>query len=135
MEYLKLNKDLIKQAENAVKIASDFMLKSQFFSPFIIYGKESNKLERLITDSIDKALDAGVEFIEEIDDNSEIVIFCYNEKIKLNDGNLDAIVTQIYGVDEETAYSFAHGYKIIDKQIVFLNKIIFLGNIRNCLVY
>ena len=111
------------------------MRKNQSFSPFIIYGKEFNKPERLMVNSIDEGIDIAVEFIEELSDGSEIVIFCYNEKIKLADGDVDAIITQIYGADEENGYSFAHAYKITNNEIVFLNKVIFLGNIRNFLVY
>jgi hypothetical protein len=135
MKYQQLESSLQKQTEYAVKMASDLLTKNKSFSPFIIYGKEHNKIERLIVDSIDKAIDAAVDFIEDIDDGSEMVILCYNEKITLADGIIDAIITQIYGVDEESGYSFAHGYKIKEDEIVFLNEAIYLGSLRNCLVY
>jgi hypothetical protein len=73
---------------------------------------------------------------EEIEDlDEETVVLIYQNKIQLNDGNFDAIVSQIYNVEEDSGYSFGLIYKIEDAKIKFLNSRIFLGNVRNCLVF
>ena len=75
----------------------------------------------------------ATEEIEGMDEETVVLIF--KEIIELNDGSFDAIVSQVYNVDEDSAYSFGLLYKIEDNKIIFLNKRVFLGEVRNCLIY
>jgi predicted SnoaL-like aldol condensation-catalyzing enzyme len=135
MEYQLLNEKIRIQTEKALDLSIDSLSNGQSFSPFVLYGKEGDKLERFFAESLDQVIEAAVEFIEDIEDGSKIVILCFMDKVKLNDGTFDAVITQIYGSDEDKGYSFGHVYKIDNDKLQFLNKVIYLGDIRNCLVY
>ena len=75
----------------------------------------------------------ALEEIESLDE--ETVVLIYKDVIKLNDGSFDGIISQIYNVDEDSGYSFGLLYKLEDHKISFLNKRVFLGDVRNCLIY
>lgn len=121
--------DLTEKLQTMTAEAEDFAIASLqegvAFSPFIFYGEK--KIVRIIVDDIDEAHDV----IE--DSGEESAIFVYHDIIDLKDGSFDAIVTQIHDEDEDTGYSFALLYRIIDNKMQFLNERIFLGEIRNAL--
>ncbi|MBB6499899.1 hypothetical protein [Pedobacter cryoconitis] len=136
MEYNNLTPELKETAEKAIDIALDILkTKTEKFHSFVIYGEKKNKLERFITDSDDDALEQAIEFIEEIDDNSSAVVYAYQDEIKLKDGKEAAIVMNIYGDEEDNGYSFAQLYRYADNKIQLSDEKLFLGNIRNVLIF
>lgn len=136
MDYYKISSELKKVFEEAIEIALDTVsTENSELHSFVIYGKNSDKLERFACDSGDEALDAAIEFIEEIDDGSENVVYAFKETIELNDGEFDTIVVHVYGIDEDTGYSFWQLYRVNDHKIQLMNEKVFLGKIRNVLVF
>ncbi len=117
--------------EQAEEIAIGYIKNGIKFHPYIF--TQDKKIEKILCDSLDEAIDEAVEKIEAM--NDETVVLIFYDKISLKDGNVDTIVSQIYNEDEDKGYSFGLGYKIEDGNIQFLNRRIYLGDIRNCLVY
>ena len=135
MKYKELKKDIKNTIEKAEEIAIKNLSEDIEFSPYYIYGENSNKLKKLIASNIEEALEIAEETIEEIDDETETVVLIYKEKVKLNDGTFDAIVSQVYNIDEDSGYSFGLLYKYSNNKIEFLNERVFLGNIRNLFMF
>lgn len=135
MKYNDLNDKLKLKIENAEKIAIESIRDNNNFSPYIVYGKDMHKIKRLISNSIDETIDTAEETIDEICDETETAILVYKDMVKLNDGTFDAIILQVYDDEEESGYSFGQLYKIIDSKISFLNERIFLGDIRNLILF
>lgn len=131
MQYEELEKELQLEIEKAEEIAIGYLQERINYSPFIYFG--DNNIKKFIADSLDEAIELATEEIEGMDE--ETVVLIYKETIELNDGDFDAIVSQIYNVNEDSAYSFGLLYKIESDTIKFLNKRVFLGDIRNCLIY
>lgn len=125
--------DLTEKLQAMTAEAEDFAIASLqegvAFSPFIFYGEK--KIVRIIADDIDQAIDEAHDIME--DSGEESAIFVYHDIIDLKDSSFDAIVTQIHDEDEDTGYSFALVYRIIDNKMQFLNERISLGEIRNAL--
>ncbi|MCS4225905.1 hypothetical protein [Sphingobacterium sp. BIGb0165] len=130
MQYEELEKELQVEIEKAEEIAIGYIQKRIDYSPFIYFV--DNNIKKFIADSLDDAIELATEEIEGMDE--ETVVLIYKETIELNDGDFDAIVSQIYNVNEDSAYSFGLLYKIESDTIKFLNKRVFLGDIRNCLI-
>ncbi|MDO3425579.1 hypothetical protein QWT87_11830 [Chryseobacterium sp. APV1] len=131
MEFEELEQELQSEIEKAEEIAIENIQNGVDFSPFIYFGEKN--IKKLKADSLDEAIEMAEEEIEDIEE--ETVVLIYKNNIQLNDGNFDAIVSQVYNVDEDSGYSFGLVYKIEDNKIKFLNKRVFLGNIRNCLIF
>ena len=135
MKYSELS-DRIKSAiEKVENIATEEIAGNSVFHPFLFYKGKVNNLRRLMVDSIDEAIDLTEELIQDIEEDIDIVILTFKDKIELNDGIFDAIIYQIYDTDEDNGYSYGQIYEIKDGKIVFFNKKIFLGNIRNLLIF
>lgn len=135
MIYNDLNDKLKIKIENAEKLAIESISNNNTFSPYIVYGKDMKKIKRLISNSIDEAIDIAEVVIDEISDETETAILVYKDKIKLNDGTFNAIICQVYDDDEESGYSFGQIYKIINSKLSFSNERIFLGEIRNLILF
>lgn len=131
MQYEELEKALQIEIEKAEEIAIEYIQESVNYYPYIYFGE--NNIKKFKADSLDEAIDMATEEIEGMDEETVVLIF--KEIIELNDGSFDAIVSQVYNVDEDSAYSFGLLYKIEDNKIIFLNKRVFLGEVRNCLIY
>ncbi|KAE9526287.1 hypothetical protein [Testudinibacter aquarius] len=131
MEFINLKYDLKKSVEQAEEYAIINLQNNVEFSPYISLGEK--KIQKIIADSVDEAIEIAQEEIENLDE--ETVVFVYKDTIQLTDETFDAIITQLFNEDEECGYSYGLVYKIENSKISFLNKHIFLGNIRNCLVF
>ena len=131
MEFIDLKDNLKQAVEEAEQYAIMNIQNGFTIIPYISLGE--NKIKKIIAGDIDTDIEVAHEENEDL--NTETVVFIYNDTIKLADGNCQAIVCQLFNEDEDNGYSFGLAYKIEDKKIVFLNKRVFLGNIRNCLVY
>lgn len=131
MQYEKLEKALQLEIEKAEEIAIGYIQERINYSPYIYFGE--NNIKKFVADSLDEAIETAIEEIEGLDEETVVLIF--KEVIELNDGSFDAIVSQIYNIDEDSAYSFGLLYKLEDNKIMFLNKRVFLGEVRNCLIY
>lgn len=135
MEYEKLDQALKTRAEEAINMALDLLSLSLPIMPFILYGQANNKLERFQLDDLEEAIELANEFIDEIEDGTRVAILCYLDMVQLNDGDFKAIIVQVYSTDEDTGYSFAQVYQLIENNIQLSNQKIFLGAIRNVLVF
>jgi len=131
MQYGELEKELQLEIEKAEEIAIGYIQKHIDYSPYIYFG--DNNVKKFVADSLYDAIELATEEIEDMDE--ETVVLIYKETIELNDGNFDAIVSQVYNVNEDSAYSFGLLYKIESDTVKFLNMRVFLGDIRNCLIY
>ncbi|WBV56143.1 hypothetical protein PFY10_18245 [Chryseobacterium daecheongense] len=131
MEFEDLEKDLQAEVEKGEEIAIENIQNGVRFSPFIYFGEKN--IKKMIADSLDEAIEMAEEEIESIDE--ETVVLIYSNKITLKDDSFDAIVSQVYNVDEGSGYSFGLVYKIEDNKMKFLNKRVFLVNVRNCLIF
>ena len=131
MEFVNLKDDLKKSVEQVEEYAVINLQNNMDFSAYISLGE--NKIQKIITDSVDEAIEIAQEEIEDLDE--ETVVFVYKDTIQLTDGTFDAIITQLFNEDEESGYSYGLVYKIENGKISFLNKHVFLGNIRNCLIF
>lgn len=134
MEYTHLSPSLQAAAVKAENIAIEQIQSQRDFNPFVLYGDSLDKLDRIQTRDTDEILEAAEEIIANIDD-SETAVLVYQDNIMLNDGTFDAIVCQIYNVDEDFGYSFGQIYRISEGKINLLNKRVFLGEVRNLLVF
>lgn len=135
MEFLELNNEIKEVIEKAEEIAVNNLKNEIEFYPYFVFGNENYKIKKIITDSIEEAIELAIEEIEEIEDETETVVLIYKEKVELKDGLFDAIISQVYNMDEDNGYSYALLYKVESGKIIFLNERIFLGNIRNVLVF
>jgi hypothetical protein len=97
----------------------------------MIFGEK--EIKKFKADSLEDAIDIALGEIESLEEVTVVLI--YKDVIKLNDGSFDGIVSQIYNVDEDSGYSFGLLYKIEGNKISFLNKRVYLGDVRNCLVF
>ena len=131
MEFIDLHDNLKQAVETAEQYAIMSIQNGVNITPYLSLGE--NKIQKIIAEDIDTAIEAAQEEIEDLD--AETVVFIYNDTLELADGTYEAIVSQLFNEDEDNGYSFGLAYKREDKKIVFLNKRVFLGNIRNCLVY
>lgn len=131
MEFIDLKDDLKQAVDEAEQYAIMCIQNEVNVTPYISFGK--NKIKKIIANDIDTAIEIAQDEIEDL--NTETVVFIYIGTIKLADGNCKAIMSQLFNVDEDNGYSFGLGYKFDNNKVVFLDKHIFLGNIRNCLVY
>jgi hypothetical protein len=129
MEFIDLHDNLKQAVETAEQYAIMSIQNGVNITPYISLGE--NKIQKIIAEDIDTAIEAAQAEIEDLD--AETVVFIYNDTLELADGTYEAIVSQLFNEDEDNGYSFGLAYKI--EKIVFLNKRVFLGNIRNCLVY
>lgn len=127
----KLNPNLQAEVEKAEEIAISYILSNIKYSPFISFG--NTHLKKFVADTLDEAIDAAVDEIENLEE--ETVVLVFHELIRLHDAKLDGIVSQVYNVDEDTGYSFGLLYKIEEGKIEFLKNRVFLGEIRNCLIF
>lgn len=117
--------------EKAEDIAVESISNNIDFAPYIYYGIK--KIKRMNGDSLGESIKLAEEEIDNMDD--ETVVLVFQDLVKLNDGSFNAIISQIYNQDEDYGYSFGLIYRIENGMIKFLNKRVFLGNIRNCLVF
>ena len=131
MEFEELETKLQSEIIKAEEIAIENIQAGINFSPFIIY--EEKEVKKFKADSLEDAVDMALEEIESLEEGTVVLI--YKDVIKLNDGSFDAIVSQIYNVDEDSGYSVGLLYKIDDNKISFLNKRISLGDVRNCFIF
>ncbi|WP_108867172.1 hypothetical protein [Aquimarina aquimarini] len=134
MKYSDLDKKLQEAIEKAENIAIENIKEHQSFMPFILHGEKMNKVKKIVSKNIDEIIDIAEEEIAEMED-SDIVILIYQDIIRLNDGDVNSIVSQVYGFEEDSGYSFGLGYRIGKDKIQFLNKRVFLGEIRNFLMF
>ncbi|NML39197.1 hypothetical protein HHL17_18500 [Chitinophaga sp. G-6-1-13] len=134
MEYTNLSPSLQAAIEKAENIAIEQIQSQRDFEPFILCGELLDEIKRIKTRDTEEILEAAEEIIEDIDD-SETAVLVYQDNIMLNDGTFEAIVCQIYNVDEDFGYSFGQIYRINEGKISFLNKRVFLGEVRNLLVF
>ncbi len=125
MEYITLNNEIKIVIEKAEEIAISNLKNGIEFHSYLIYGKESDSIKKLISDSIEETIELAEEIIEKIDDDTETVVLIYKEKIELKDGLFDAIVSQVYNMDEDNGYSYALIYKVENDKIKFLNNHLF----------
>jgi len=131
MKFEELEITLQSEVEKAEEIAIKYIQDGINLPPFIIFGEK--EIKKFKADSQDDAIDMALEEIEGLEE--ETVILIYKDVIKLNDGSFDGIVSQIYNVDEDFGYSFGLLYKIEDNKISFLNERVYLGDVRNCLIF
>ncbi|WP_250254285.1 hypothetical protein [Chryseobacterium sp. Marseille-Q3244] len=131
MKFEELNPVLQAEIEKAEEIAIGYIHSNIKYSLFISFG--NTHLKKIIADTLDEAIDAAVDEIENLEE--ETVVLVFHELIRLNDTNLDGIVSQVYNIDEDTGYSFCLLYKIQEGKIEFLKNRVFLGEIRNCLIF
>jgi len=131
MKFEELETKLQSAIEKAEEIAIENIQLGIDFSPFIVF--EEKEIKKFKADSLDDAIDKALEEIESLEE--ETVVLVYKDVIKLNDGCFDGIISQIYNVDEDSGYSFGLLYKIENDKISFLNKRVFLGDVRNCLIF
>lgn len=129
MKFSDLTEKLQKMTTNAEDFAIESLREGAIFSPFIFYGEK--KITRIIANDIGEAIDQAHDVME--DSGEETGIFVYHDVIDLGEDPFDAIITQIHDEDEDSGYSFALVYRIIDDKIQFLNERVFLGEIRNVL--
>lgn len=134
MEYTDLSPLLQAAFEKAENIAIEQLQSQRDFEPFILSGESLDEIKRIKNRDTDEILDMAEEIMEGIDD-SETAMLVYPDNIMLNDGTFDAIVCQIYHVDEDFGYSFGQIYRISEGKINLLNKRVFLGEVRNLLVF
>ncbi|MBC9910277.1 hypothetical protein [Chitinophaga varians] len=134
MEYTDLSPSLQAAAVKAENIAVEQIQSLRDFDPFILCGESLDKIKRIQTRDTDEILEVAEEIIGEADD-SETVVLAYPDTVMLKDGTFDAIVCQIYNVDEDFGYSFGQIYRIDEGKINFMNKRVFLGEVRNLLVF
>ncbi|MGN7824006.1 hypothetical protein ACTJJB_28030 [Chitinophaga sp. 22536] len=134
MEYTDLSPSLQAAMEKAENIATEQLQSLRDFNPFILCGESLDKIERIQSRETDEMFEMAEEIIGEMDD-SETTVLTYPDTIMLNDGTFNAIVCQIYNVDEDFGYSFGQIYRIDAGKINFLNKRVFLGEVRNLLVF
>lgn len=132
MNFTDLRKDLQQMVVDAEEYAIKSIQESNDFTPYIY--TEGNKLKKIITDDLEEAIETAHEIIEE-DIEEETAIFVYNDCIEFKDGEITAIVLQIFDFNEDFGYSFGLGYNIENNTIKFLNQRVFLGNIRNVLIF
>lgn len=135
MKYSELNNRIKTVVEKAENLAITGISNDIDISPFLVYGGNSDKIKRLIVDSIDEAIDLTEEELEELEEETNTVVLTFKDKISLKDGTFDSIIYQIYDTDEDDGYSFGQIYKIENGKIVFLNEKVFLGKIRNLLIF
>lgn len=131
MKFEELNPTLQAEIEKAEEIAISYIRSNIKYSPFISFG--NTHFKKIIADTLGEAIDAAVDEIENLEE--ETVVLVFHELIRLNDTNLDGIVSQVYNVDEDTGYSFGLLYRIKEGKIEFLKNRVFLGEIRNCLIF
>ncbi|MCX2429426.1 hypothetical protein [Pedobacter sp. GR22-10] len=131
MEFEELETKLQSAIEKAEEVAIENIQVGIDFSPFIIFDEK--EIKKFKADSLDDAIDMALEEIGSLEE--ETVVLIYKDVIKLNDGSFDGIISQIYNVDEDSGYSFGLLYKLEDNKISFLNKRVFLGDVRNCLIF
>ncbi|WP_312076434.1 hypothetical protein [Chryseobacterium sp.] len=131
MEFKELSNKLQAFTIDAEEYAIKAIQENIKFSPYIFLG--SRKMKKIIAENLDEVVEIATEEIEELEE--ETVVLIYHDKVKLNDGEFDGIISQIYDIDEDSAYSFGLLYKIESNTINFLNKRVFLGKVRNCLIF
>lgn len=131
MEYSNLRDELKHAVEIAEELAIESIKNNVDFSPYIFSGDK--QIRRFFSDSLEDAIENAIEEIENMEEETVVLIF--KDTIALKDGSFDAIVSQIYNDDEDFGHSFGLLYKIEDNTIKFLNKRVFLGEIRNCLIF
>lgn len=136
MNYSNLSPQLSTIAEKAIQIGLDTISteKNKLYS-FLVYGEQGSQLQRFVIDSDEEALNTALEFISQMDDLSSAAVYAYKDSITMNDGIFDAITIQIYGIDEEHGYSFSQVYRLSDKSLELLNEKLFMGKIKNALVF
>ncbi|QJB31151.1 hypothetical protein HF324_07145 [Chitinophaga oryzae] len=134
MEYTDLTSSLQAAATKAENIAIEQIQSQRDFEPFILSGDSLDVMQRIKTRDMDEILDIAEELLSASDD-SETAVLAYKDSITLNDGTFDAIVCQIYNVEEDNGYSFGLLYQIVNDNIRFLNKHVFLGKVRNLLIF
>lgn len=135
MEYSNLSKRIKVVVEKVENLVITELVDNSDYNPFLIYGEDSDKIKRLMVNSIDEAIELAEDEIEIIEDNTKTIVLTFKDKIALNDGIFDTIIYQIYDIDEIDGYSFGQIYNIENDEMVFLNKKIFLGKIRNPLAF
>jgi hypothetical protein len=131
MEFEELEASLRSETEKAEEIAIVNIQEGINFAPFIYYPEKN--IKKIVADSLNDALEMAEEEIENLEQDTVILI--YRDTVKLNDGSFDAIISRIYDVNEDSGYSYGLSYKIEDSKLKFLNKRVFLGEVRNCLIY
>ncbi|RAV29187.1 hypothetical protein [Sinomicrobium soli] len=131
MEYTNLDKRLQLVIEQAEELAIESIQSGSEFSPYIFYDEK--KIKRIVSNNLEEAIDIAEDEIENM--NSKTVVLVFHDIVKLNDGSFKAIISQLYDEDEDSGYSYGLLYKIENSRIKFLNKRVFLGEVRNCLIF
>ncbi|AZA98273.1 hypothetical protein EG359_01045 [Chryseobacterium joostei] len=131
MEFTALRNELQQAIAQAEEYAIGNLQESITFSPYIFLGEKN--IRKILADNIDKAIETAQEEIEDL--TQETVVFVYSDVVKLADGECNAIVTQLFNEDEDNGYSYGLLYKMENNKITFSNQRVFLGNIRNCLIF
>lgn len=68
-------------------------------------------------------------------EDTNITVLLYQDDIELKDGKITAIISQLYEFDEDNGYSFGLGFKVLKDKIKLSNERVFLGEIRNFLMF
>lgn len=131
MKFKELREDLQKLVLLSQEYAIKCLEFDNHFSPYIFI--EENKIQKLLINDLDIAIEEGQDIISDLDIATGILV--YQDIVSFKDGDVDAIVVQIHDLDEDNGYSYAQGFKRENDRLLFLQEHIFIGNIRNCLVF
>ncbi|MBC9933493.1 hypothetical protein [Chitinophaga qingshengii] len=134
MEYTDLTPSLQAAIVKAENIAIDELQSQRDFQPFILCGDTLDTIERIKTRDEEEMFEIAEELLGDMAD-STTAILVYKDNIKLNDGTFEAIVCQLYDMNEDSGYSFGQLYRFGENKIEFLKKRLFLGEIRNLLMF
>lgn len=134
MEYTDLTPSLQAAIVKAENIAIEQLESQRDFEPFILCGDTLDTIERIKSRGEDEMFDMAEALLGDMAD-SETAILVYKDNIKLNDGTFEAIVCQLYDMNEDSGYSFGQLYRFGENKIEFLKKRLFLGEIRNLLMF
>lgn len=131
MKFTELREDLQKLVLSSEEYAIKCLKQENTFYPYIFIGE--NKIQKLLIEDLDLAIEKGQDIISDLDIATAILV--YQDIISFRDGDIDAIVVQIHDMDEDDGYSFALGFKRESDKLFFLNEYVFIGDIRNCLIF
>jgi len=131
MKFIELREDLQKLVLLSEEYAIKHLEQEDTFFPYIFV--EENKIQRLLIEDLDVAIEEGHDIISDLDIDTGVLV--YQDLISFSDGDVEAIVVEIHDMEEDNGYSFALGFKREGGKLLFLNEHVFIGNIRNCLIF
>lgn len=138
MDYNNLSEEIRKFVDEVSNVAVGYLKKGEMFSPFLASRHDGkNKMNKYQGGSLDKALELAENDIQNL--TADICVLTYIDTITLKDKGKEskstAIIFQIYGMEEDNGYSFALVYKFEGDRFFVANEKVFLGNIRNILIF